>query len=248
MGVDKEVAAEHPLVCPVEHPDCQWLQELAHLRAEIDELRRLVSHDPLTALYNFRFFQQAAKREMEATRRSGLPTCLILVDLDHFKQVNDQYGHEAGNEVLKQTAQVLTHTVRVSDIVCRYGGEEFVIILPQSRLPMSVQIAERLRAAIEAEPVNYEQTEIRLTASLGVAKFDRVVGEVSVEDLVKQADEYMYQAKQSGRNRVCHPEIVFTEPAAAVSSDEKSALFAAINEPSQETGEADPDDFDDMKP
>ena len=135
--------------CPVGEVQCQFLDELIKLREEVEELSTLVRTDPLTELSNFRHFTQSLEMEMERTRRTAYPTSVIMLDLDYFKKINDTWGHDLGNKVLVQTAVLIRQTVRKLDIPCRYGGEEFVIILPNTDLPAAIGLAERLRFSID---------------------------------------------------------------------------------------------------
>lgn len=210
--------------CPVGETDCPWLSELDRLRNRVDRLEELVSRDPLTNLYNVRHLQEVLPAILERTRRSLRPAALIMLDLDHFKQVNDTWGHEVGNLALKQTARILCQQVRIVDTVCRYGGEEFVIILPDTRLRQAITIAERIRAAISAEPVRHEQGEFRLTASLGVdVHLPRE--ERTPEELIESVDRLLYQAKENGRDRVCHRDLAGLEEETGVRQEEKDALM-----------------------
>jgi diguanylate cyclase (GGDEF)-like protein len=210
--------------CPVDEPECEIVDELVELRESSDELEKLVHTDTLTGLYNYRHFSMVLEQELERTRRTGQPTCLILLDLDHFKQVNDTWGHEAGNQVLRKCAGLMKQTLRKIDIPCRYGGEEFAIILPGTHLPLAVSVANRLRADIMDAPVEIEDGTIEYTASMGVDTY--IMGNViGPEDFVKQVDEQLYRAKQEGRNLVCHRPFDHIRPDTEVSSDEKRALF-----------------------
>lgn len=217
--------ATHPNkpVCPVGEKHCVRLDELAVLRREVDELNELVVHDALTGLYNARHFQQALPAALELTRRSQRPCCLIMVDLDHFKNVNDTWGHEVGNLALQQAARIVTQQVRMVDTVCRYGGEEFAVILPDTRLRQAVDVAERIRTAIAQAPVVFDDGEFQMTTSLGV---DTYTGsdDLSPGKFIEQADRLLYQAKQQGRNRVCHRDFEEVESSTAVSREERDAL------------------------
>jgi diguanylate cyclase (GGDEF)-like protein len=199
------------------------MAELTRLQAEISELRQLIRTDPLTGLSNVRHFRETLEHELERTRRSGQPTALIMVDLDHFKRINDTWGHEAGNKALIQTAAVLNLNTRKLDIPCRYGGEEFAVILPTTELLTARRVAERLRAAIEATAIPLETTTLRFTASLGLAIYTRHDRD-STEQFIACADQQLYRAKQDGRNRVCFAITPVEPEAAQVSMDEKELL------------------------
>ncbi len=222
--MNKEQQHSDVELCPVEFDDCQWLKQLAQLKRENEQLKQLVTTDPLTGLFNFRYFQDILGNEILRSDRSGRPLSLIMVDLDHFKSINDNWGHEAGNIALKTAAAVFRKELRQSDIVCRYGGEEFTILLPQTPLPIAVNVAERIRLTLQRTPVEYEDQAFNLTASFGVGVY-QVANEYTEKSFVDMVDQYMYQAKQQGRNRVCHLDFDKLKSPTAVSAEEKSALF-----------------------
>lgn len=166
------------------------------------DLERLATLDGLTEVYNRREFNRWLSVEFERSRRDEHPVSLIMVDLDHFKQLNDTYGHQAGDEALCCVAQLLRKEVRPGDIVSRYGGEEFAIILPKSSVEDSVAVAHRIRREIAIQPIRISSEDrIHLTASLGLATFPSDVQ--SEESLLRKADQALFQAKKLGRNRVC---------------------------------------------
>jgi diguanylate cyclase (GGDEF)-like protein len=149
-----------------------------------------------------------------------MATALIMVDLDHFKQVNDTWGHESGNLVLQTVAQLLQDQTRKLDICCRYGGEEFAVILPSTELMLARQVAERCLNALRETVIALEATDLRVTASIGVAVADANTG--TPEELIEAADECMYEAKHGGRNQVVSKR---PEPQeSAVTVDERDAL------------------------
>jgi len=189
--------------CPAGDDKCTNLSEVKHLQEEIKQLAALVRTDELTRLFNFRYFNQALSLEMERTRRSGQPTCLIMLDLDHFKAVNDAYGHEAGNVVLGHISNLIKKAVRRLDIPCRYGGEEFTIILPDTTLRQGVRFANRLRLIIENSPAKTSDALLGIEASFGVDVYT-TGDELTEKEFIGKVDSFLYLAKQEGRNKVCH--------------------------------------------
>ena len=168
----------------------------------IIELNELVSVDELTGLYNLRYFRNLLLAEMQRCKRTGIPLSLVIVDIDFFKKVNDTYGHEAGNLALQHVARLLRDGVRGSDIVRRYGGEEFVMVFPETLLPIAIEVAERVRQSIEADVVLLpDGIELKLTASMGANVFNHT-DSPEIEDFVDSADRYLYEAKQGGRNQI----------------------------------------------
>jgi diguanylate cyclase (GGDEF)-like protein len=211
--------AIHP-ICPVGETDCAIALEVSELRRRLSELSDLVRTDTLTGIANYRYFLQALEQEIERTQRSGQPTSLIMLDIDFFKKVNDQWGHEVGNQALIHISSLLQQTVRKLDIPCRYGGEEFAVILPDTPMTASIPVAERIRNSVQETPLNVAGKLLEMTVSLGITTYTEQQ-KITVAELVKQADEYLYRAKESGRNRVCHPEFPSID---VVSTEEKQAL------------------------
>lgn len=153
--------------------------------------------DHLTGLANRRRFERQMEREIERTRRLGRPFCLLLLDLDHFKAVNDAHGHEAGDEALRGIGKILQEGTRGIDLAARVGGEEFAVLLTETNLQTGDEVAERLRAAVEREEIH---DIARITASFGIAEFPRSAS--TAQELFQAADAAMYEAKRQGRNRV----------------------------------------------
>src|SRR5690606_13751303 len=160
--------ASGPLLCPVGEDSCLYLTQVADLRRQLLALAEQARTDALTGLYNYRYLQEILPLEMERTRRSGHPLAVILLDIDHFKRFNDTWGHELGNQALQQVAQQIRLTLRKLDLACRYGGEEFVILLPNTDLRQALGVAERLRENIANNPLQTPGEIIPLSASLGV--------------------------------------------------------------------------------
>ncbi len=193
----------------------EWMQGL------IDALCQLSSRDALTGLANRRHFELVLGREIDRVARAGEPALLLIVDIDHFKQVNDQHGHNAGDEVLKAVAQALVECVRPMDTVARIGGEEFAIVLPNCSPAFGPTVAARVRHCVERRQVKIGMSqEIGVTISLGGAFAPQWVRS-SVRLWLERADLQLYNAKAAGRNRAAF------EPAAVsmVSAEEKGLLF-----------------------
>ena len=172
------------------------------MRASAWRLKELASHDHLTGVFNARAFEVQAQRLLAVARRHGRGCALLFVDLDHFKRVNDEHGHAAGDVVLQRTAQALASALRQSDVLGRVGGEEFVLFLPETDLAQATHLAEVLRARVEAlKPEISPGRRLPVTASIGVAASPS--GATDLGRLRQQADQAMYQAKAQGRNRVC---------------------------------------------
>ena len=170
------------------------------LSKQLDITTEMARRDRLTNLYNFGFFQEELIRRTEESRRnSDNPLSLIICDLDHFKVINDTYGHLAGNRILENIADILKGCVREMDIVCRYGGEEFVVILPHCDCNDAIQIAGRARELIKSTSTFIEDGKISCTASFGCSQFNH---KEPMEEFVKRADQALYDAKENGRNCV----------------------------------------------
>ncbi|HEV3013326.1 MAG TPA: GGDEF domain-containing protein, partial [Actinomycetota bacterium] len=159
---------------------------------------RLSVTDPLTGAWNYRYFERRFEQEIERSRRFGRVLALLMLDIDHFKSVNDRFGHQRGDEVLVEFRGRVTGSVRDIDTFARYGGEEFVLILPETNLEGGLAVAEKLRVATHRAP--FCKDGIRLTVSIGVACFPEHA--TSPEELLRAADEALYEAKLQGRDRV----------------------------------------------
>lgn len=169
-------------------------------REREDRLREQAERDGLTGLYNHRFFVDALEREFARARRYHRQFSLLMLDLDGFKSINDTCGHPQGDQVLRQTAQLLLQTVRFVDVVARYGGDEFVILLPETDLRTASRLAERIIDEVRRNPFLYEDKVYPVSASLGVACYHP--DQASAGTLLKEADRALYDAKRKGRNRV----------------------------------------------
>ncbi len=175
-------------------------QAFEELKEKQRELEELAYYDPLTGLPNRRFFFEHANLILESAKRYKNHFALLLMDLDHFKKINDVYGHEAGDLLLKSFADVLRKNSRKSDLPARLGGEEFVLLMPNTNVQQGKVVAERIRQQFQNSVVVHRGVEINTTLSGGLASF--VPGVEEIDDLIRMADEALYKAKELGRNRI----------------------------------------------
>ncbi|MBW2100798.1 MAG: sensor domain-containing diguanylate cyclase [Deltaproteobacteria bacterium] len=166
-----------------------------------EELKRLADTDGLTGLYNRRYLLEKLDREVCRARSYNRPLSLIMIDADYFKSVNDRYGHDVGDRVLRQIAGTCRNILRENDILGRVGGEEFAVILPGADLEKARQVAERLRSGVENNRLSIQNGEVRITISVGLAQLNSTA--LDTKNLMKQADTALYCAKRNGRNLVC---------------------------------------------
>jgi len=170
------------------------------IKAE-EELKLLASLDPLTGIHNRRTFFEMAEKELERTLRYGNAISLLMLDIDHFKQVNDTFGHLVGDQVLITFANLCRGNLRSFDLIARFGGEEFVALLPRTDLSMGETIAERLRLLSARTEFTCEKTSLSITISAGITNLE-ANQTLTLATMIEQADQALYQAKQAGRNRV----------------------------------------------
>lgn len=173
---------------------------IERLRQEKEHLARLALTDSLTGLYNRAYFEASLEIELARSLRSGQPCSLLLLDLDHFKKVNDSWGHSVGDGVLQAVAGELRENLRRADVLCRFGGEEFALILPGTDAPAAFALAERLRTKIGELAVTPPPTEIRISASIGISTLGERTN-VQPQELIEEADCALYRGKRRGRNR-----------------------------------------------
>jgi len=176
------------------------LRILMRIKWLYSETKFLTITDSLTSLYNRRYFQQALGREFARAKRYNLPLSIVMFDIDHFKKVNDLYGHQFGDKVISGIAKQIKDSIRRTDYICRYGGEEFVLILPETTSSNAVIPIERIREKIESNYFSYNNEDIIVTISAGISSIELKM--TSENELVKKADESLYKAKENGRNRV----------------------------------------------
>ncbi|KGJ95435.1 GGDEF domain-containing protein [Colwellia psychrerythraea] len=183
---------------------CHYQMQLQKTLAEIAQISRI---DGLTQIYNRRHWQDSLEQEYAKARRHDKKLSLIMLDLDHFKLLNDNYGHQGGDMVLIEVSALISALLRVEDTFGRYGGEEFAIILPETDSAGAMELAHRICRVIATTPLTYNSQVINVTVSLGVAQLS--CNESNYEELITQADSALYQAKSQGRNQVCSaPELV----------------------------------------
>ena len=227
---DLRLATAHALVM-LEGGDVATLAEgepAPYVQALIDGLCELSLKDPLTGLANRRFLYATLDREIDRVTRAGDSALLMMLDIDHFKSINDAHGHLAGDLVLQSVARTLSACVRPMDTVARYGGEEFAVVLPSCQATFARAVAERMRRAIETTPVRISPVEqVNVTVSVGGAfalQWIRSTKQLWAE----RADQQLYLAKQAGRNCI----VLEEPPDSTVSAEEKNMLFAPLFTPS----------------
>jgi len=178
------------------------LTEITEQVRLMENLRELATKDELTGAVNRPHFRELSRAELARAKRYGRALSVLIVDLDHFKKINDTWGHEAGDAVLRSVAGVFRSALRTSDILCRYGGEEFAVLLPETPTARAVGVAERLRAKLIENPIPIPGgAEVRVTASIGIEGAD-CIRDLDLEELLREADRAMYQAKAAGRNGI----------------------------------------------
>ena len=176
------------------------IRDVSQRKALEEQLRQLATTDPLTSTLNRRAFQQRAEHELSRSQRQGTALCLAILDLDHFKRVNDQHGHAVGDQVLVAFSTLCRQQARSTDLFARFGGEEFVILLPDSDLNAAQQRLERLRSNLHIHTVDTAQGPLNISVSIGLASSRP---HETLEQLLQRADTQLYQAKTQGRNRIC---------------------------------------------
>ncbi|NOQ29566.1 MAG: diguanylate cyclase [Helicobacteraceae bacterium] len=179
------------------------VQQAKELEKAQEKLKLLALLDPLTKLYNRRYLTKISENMLDLSKREKQDLSIIILDIDKFKNVNDTYGHQVGDDVIVTLSNKLIEQQRKSDIICRYGGEEFVILLPNTSVEGAAIVAEKIRQDIEALVIKLEvNKELKISASLGISQID-VKKENNIELALKRADKALYKAKGSGRNRIC---------------------------------------------
>jgi two-component system cell cycle response regulator len=168
-----------------------------------EDIYRLMTVDDQTQAFNRPYLQESLKREMSRALRYRRPLSLALLDIDQFKTINDTFGHPAGDAVLKAFVALISRNIRQSDLLARYGGDEFAIILPEADRDSALRFCEKLRGLIASNPFRFEQQTLAVTASIGLQSYTHTDGEKTVNQFVAAADAKLYEAKNAGRNRIC---------------------------------------------
>ena len=177
------------------------IRNLLQSKQRYDSIVKLSVIDSLTHVYNRRYFQHRLRDEFERGRRYDREFCCMIIDVDHFKEVNDTKGHLVGDKVLKTIAAVLRNNIRAADILCRYGGDEFGLLLPETNFQGAYVTAERVRSTVEKTNLNTEEDPVMISLSIGISSLVEG-GALGMDELVTQADVALYQAKKSGRNQI----------------------------------------------
>ncbi len=195
-GYVEELKALHQKIEKTNEDFVKRNLELQDIQAQLE---MLAAHDVLTGLYNRRYILERIEEKLPEVKRHQLDCCFVIMDIDYFKDVNDHYGHIAGDDVLKVVAQLLANGVRQGDIVARYGGEEFLIFLPMTELESAKVLVERLRVTLEQYQHKIDNEIVTVTASFGIAQHE--INDTA-DRTIARADKALYQAKESGRNRI----------------------------------------------
>jgi len=190
----------YPLIRTQVKEEDKLRQMTASLSARSQTLEHAALTDGLTGMQNRRYFDDALREYLDEFRKIERPIGLMILDLDHFKQVNDNYGHDTGDEVLRAVSTCLKDMTRYHDVVARLGGEEFAVVAPNMDVEMLSRFADRIRKAVAALVINSGNVRLKVTTSVGLAVWDK---KETVEELYRRADSRLYQAKREGRNRVC---------------------------------------------
>ena len=165
-----------------------------------NELKRVVNKDELTSIYNRRYFNEIAGRSFEIYQRDKVSFCILMLDIDFFKEINDKYGHDGGDALLKNLSCTLSDSLRDIDLLARYGGEEFIALLPNTMKSDALIVAQRVRLAVEKNIVQHLTHEISVTISIGISEI--TPEDINYESVIKRADVALYKAKNTGRNKV----------------------------------------------
>jgi len=205
LGMEYYYSLENVKLKTVNNSTLGWLFIVSDITKLINNQKLLEVHasvDSLTNIFNRRALFELFNQELENSKQTNRPICLIMFDIDFFKKVNDDYGHQVGDEVLKYVTTKCKDCIRETDIIARYGGEEFMIILPKTKIDVAIGLAEHIRTQLEMGYCDYNNSKIKVTASFGVTGLENHTDGLTVETLIKVVDKALYSVKNSGRNKV----------------------------------------------
>lgn len=206
----------------IEFANDDRINKTASMQSLLTNLSQLVMGDCLTGLYNRRYFDRAFYSEIERSVREHRSLALAIIDIDYFKKINDTWGHDGGDEVLKAVAGIMRKNIRQSDTLVRIGGEEFAVMMPNIRHEIAKDVMERLRHDIEKSVISIGTNELNTSVSIGIAVREPTDQFLSADAFYKQADQALYQAKETGRNKV----VLYSLPTSTeLSSSEREALM-----------------------
>lgn len=199
VAIKHDISERKRMETDLKETNTMLQHQLAEIHRLQEELRELAVRDGLTNLFNRRYLDETLERELSRAKREGYPLTLVMIDIDHFKKLNDTYGHQAGDKVLRELAAVLWGNIRTEDVPCRYGGEEFVVLLPRMPLGIAIERAESWRKTFEATRVPFGDFQLEATISCGLSAYPDHAR--TPDDLLRCCDEALYAAKHGGRNR-----------------------------------------------
>ena len=200
LGIFRDISEQKLASLSIENINLNLQSKLEEIQKLQKTLEEQAIHDPLTNVYNRRFFDEAFEKELARSKRSARPLCIIMIDIDHFKRINDQFGHAAGDRVLRNFGELLLKKTRKSDVVCRYGGEEFIILFTEADEVCLMDRADEIRRDFRKMCLDDPDLKMDVTISIGVACYPKH-GE-DTRELILKADRALYDAKENGRNQV----------------------------------------------
>ena len=200
LGIFRDISEQKLASLAIENININLQSKLEEIQELQKTLEEQAIHDPLTKVYNRRFFDEAFEKELSRSKRSSKPLCIIMIDIDHFKRINDHFGHAVGDQVLRNFGELLIKKTRKSDVVCRYGGEEFIILFVEADEICLLDRADEIRKDFRKMCLDDPDLQMDVTISIGVSCYPKH-GE-DTRELILKADRALYDAKENGRNQV----------------------------------------------